>query len=68
MLGDIKDTHDNVPSVGNDHHGSESLENPFEENEGLKLVHVVPVNQELDQLQAHDEGQDDPGDGHHHIF
>ena len=31
-------------------------------------MHVVPVDQELNQLKTHDKGQDDPGDGHHHIF
>ena len=68
MLGDVKDTHDNVPGVSDDQHGCESFDDPLEEDEGLEVVHVVPVDQKLDQFQAHDKGQDDPGDGHHHIF
>lgn len=68
MLGDIKDAHDNVPGIGDDQHSGKGFENPFEENEGLKIMHVVSVDQELNQLKAHDKGQDDSGDGHHYVF
>lgn len=68
MLGYIKYAHDDILGVRYNQHSSEGFDDPFEENEGLKIVHVVAVNQELDQLQAHDECKNDPGDWHDHIF
>ena len=54
MLGNVKNAHDNVPGVGDDQHSRKGFENPLEENEGLKIMHVVPVDQELNQLKTHD--------------
>lgn len=52
MLGHIKDRYDDVPGVGDNRHGCERLEDPLEEKEGVEVVHVVAVDQHLDQLQA----------------
>ena len=56
MLSDIKDRHHDVPCVGDDGDSHEGFENPLEEVEGFKIVHVVAVNDHLDQLVGHDNG------------
>ena len=63
MLRHVKHAHDDVPGVRHDEHRGEGLEYPLEEDERIEIVHVVAVNQHLDQFQAHDEGEDDTGDG-----
>lgn len=68
MLRHVKHAHDDVPGVRHDEHRGEGLEYPLEEDERIEIVHVVAVNQHLDQLQAHDEGEDDTGDGNHDIL
>ena len=68
MLRHVKHAHDDVPGIRHDEHRSEGLEHPLEEDERVEIVHVVAVNQHLDQLQAHDEGQDDAGDGNHDVL
>ena len=64
----VKHAHDDVPGVGHDEHRSKRFEHPLEEDERIEVVHVVAVDQHLDQLQAHDEGQDDAGDGNHDVL
>ncbi len=44
------------------------FENPLEENPGVKVVEVIFLDDELDQLVAHDEGEDDASDGDNHRF
>ena len=56
MLGYIKHTHDDVPGVRYDQNRAEGLEYPFEEHPGIHVVHIVAVNQHLDQIEAHNEG------------
>ena len=68
MLRHVEHTHHDVPGVGDDEHRGEGFENPLEEQECIKIVQVVAVNQHLDQLQAHDEGQNDASDRNHDIF
>ena len=50
ILRHIEHRHDDVPGVGDDQHGAEGLENPLEENPCVKVVEVVFLNDELDQL------------------
>lgn len=66
ILRHIEHRHDDVPGVGDDQHRAEGLENPLEENPGVKVVEVVFLDDELDQLVAHDEGEDDACDGDDH--
>ena len=68
MLGYVKDCHNDIPGVCYDEHCRKGFENPLEEDEGFKIVHVVPVNDQLNELQTHDEGQDDAGNRHYDIF
>ena len=44
------------------------LKIPLEENPGVKVVEVIFLDDELDQLVAHDEGEDDASDGDNHRF
>ena len=55
--------HDDVPGVRDDQHRAEGLENPLEENPSVEVVEVVLLNDELDQLVAHDKGEDDARNG-----
>ena len=66
ILRHIEHRHDDVPGVGDDQHRAEGLENPLEENPGIKVVEVIFLDNELDQLVAHDEGEDDACDGDDH--
>lgn len=68
ILRHIEHRHDDVPGVGDDQHRAEGLENPLEENPGVKVVEVIFLDDELDQLVAHDEGEDDASDGDNHRF
>ena len=68
MLRHVKHAHDDVPCIRHDEYRSKRFEHPLEENERIEVVHVVAVNQHLDQFQAHDEGQDDAGDGNHDVL
>ena len=62
-LRHIEYRHDDVPSVGDDEHRAEGLEDPLPEKPGVKIVEIILFHDELDQLIAHDEGEDDAGDG-----
>ena len=58
MLGHIKDSHGDVESVRDQQNCHEGLEDPFEENPGLKVGQVIVIDNHLDQLIAGDEGED----------
>ena len=68
MLRHIKNGHHDIPCVGYDEYCAERFENPLEENERLKVMEVVAVNQQLNQFQAHHERQDDSRDGDNDIL
>lgn len=64
-LRHIKDPHHNIPGIGDNEDGAGGFENPLEEHRAFNVVEVVLVHNELDQLQGHHKGQNDPGYGHH---
>ena len=66
VLRHIEHRHDNVPGVRDDEHRAEGFENPLEEDPCVEIVKVVLLDDELDQLVAHDKGEDDAGDGNDH--
>ena len=66
ILRHIEHRHDNVPGVRDDQHRAEGFENPLKENPCVEIVKVVLLDDELDQLVAHDKGEDDAGDGNDH--
>ena len=66
ILRHIEHRHDDVPGIRDDQHGAEGLENPLEENPGVKVVKVVLLDDELDQLVAHDKGENNARDGDDH--
>ena len=55
----FKYAHDYGPGVRDDEDGARRLEHPLEEHGGLYLVEIVPVRDDLDKLQRHDDGEDD---------
>ena len=61
-LRHIEYRHDDVPGIGDDEHRAEGLEDPLPEKPGVKIVEIILFHDELDQLIAHDEGEDDTGD------
>ena len=63
ILRHIEHRHDDIPGVGDDEHCAEGLEDPLEEDPGVEVVKVVLFYDELDELIAHDKGEDDAGDG-----
>ena len=66
ILRHIKHRHDDVLGIRDDQHGAEGLENPLEENPGVEVVKVIFLDDELNQLVAHDEGEDNARDGDNH--
>ena len=66
ILRHIEHRHDDVPGVGDDEHRTEGLEDPLEEDPGVEVVEIVLFYDELDELIAHDKGEDDAGDGDDH--
>ena len=66
VLRHIEHRHDDVPGVGDDEHRAEGLEDPLEKDPGVEVVKVVLFYDELDELIAHDKGEDDAGDGDDH--
>lgn len=68
MLGNIKDCHDDISCVCDDGHSHKGLEDPLEKVERFKIVHVVAVDDHLDQLIGHDKGQDDARNGDNNIL
>lgn len=68
MLGDIKDRHRNVECVRDQHDCHERLEYPFEEYPCLKVCKVVVIDDQLDQLIAGDEREDQARNGNDHRF
>ena len=67
-LRNVKHRHDDVPCVGHKRDRDERLENPFEEHERLKVVHVVALHNHLNQLVGHHEREDNAGNGQHDGF
>ena len=59
----LEDAHDYRPGVRDDEDGARRLEHPLEEHGGLYLVEIVPVCDDPDKLQRHDDGEDDARDG-----
>ena len=68
MLGDIKDRHRNVECVRDQYDCHERLEYPFEEYPCLKVCKVVVIDDQLDQLIAGDEREDQARNGNDHRF
>ena len=66
ILRHIEYRHDDVPGIRDNQHRAEGLENPLEENPGIEVVEVVLLDDELDQLVAHDEGENNACDGDDH--
>ena len=58
----LENAHDYGPGVGHNEDGAGALEHPFEKHRRLYLVKVVPVGDDLDKLQRHDDGEDDASD------
>ena len=58
MLRHIKDRHDNVEGIGDQHDSHKCLENPFEEDPRFKVCQVVVFDDQLDQLVAGNERQE----------
>ena len=67
-LRHIKDAHDDVPGVRDDQHRSSGFERPLEEHPGIQIVEIVLFCDQMDQLQGHDKGEDQPGDGNDDCF
>ena len=63
ILRQIEHRHDNIPCVRDDQHRTERLENPLEEDPGVEVMEIILLDNELDQLVAHDKGEDYAGDG-----
>ena len=59
----IEYAHDDVPCVGDDEHRAEGLEDPLKEHPGIHIVQIVLVDHHLNELIAHDEGEDQPCNG-----
>lgn len=68
MLCHIKNRHGDVEGIRDQHDGHKGLEDPFEENPGLKICQVVMIDDQLDQLVAGNKRQDHPGDRHDDRF
>ena len=58
MLRDIEHRHHDIEGVGDQSHGDKGLEDPFEKDPGFKVGQVIMVDDQLNQLITHDEGQD----------
>ena len=63
MLCHIKDRHRDVEGIRDQHDRHEGLEDPFEENPCFKVCQVVMIDDQLDQLIAGNERQDQSRDG-----
>ena len=66
ILRHIEHRHDDVPGVRDDQHRAEGFENPLEENPGVEVVEVVLLDNKLNQLIAHDKGENNARDGDDH--
>jgi hypothetical protein len=60
-LGHVEHRHDDIEGVGEDRHGDKGFNDPLEKQPGVDVMEIVPVYEHLDQLIAHDKGEDDPG-------
>ena len=67
LLGDVEHRHDDVEGVGDHPHRNGSLEDPFHQQDRLKICHVVVLSDHLDQLITGNEGQNHTCNGQHHI-
>ena len=68
ILRQVKDRHDDGKAVGEKVGRDKGLEDPFEDIEGIEVVHVVLFQYHLDQLVDQHEGQDHPRDGNDNII
>ena len=66
-MGDVEHRHDDVEGVGDHPHRNGSLEDPFHQQDRLKICHVVVLSDHLDQLITGNEGQNHTCNGQHHI-
>ena len=57
----VEHRHDDVERVGQNQHGNEGFEHPLEEHPCVDVVKVIAVDQHLNQLIAHNEGEHQPG-------
>ena len=60
MLGDIKYRHRDIECVGDQHDCHEGLEDPLEEDPCFKVRQVIVINNQLNQLIAGYECQNQP--------
>ena len=58
MLRHIKDCHDNVEGVRNQHDSHKCFKDPFEEDPRFKVRQVVVFDDQLDQLVAGNKRQE----------
>ena len=56
------------PCICHNEHSSKGFDDPLEEDEGLKIMHIVLVDEQLNEFQAHDECQDDTGDRYNDVL
>ena len=63
ILGDVKHRHDDSKAVGEQVCGNKGFENPLEDVERIKIVHVVLFQDHLDQLIDKDKSQDNSRNG-----
>ena len=67
FLGQVEYRHHNIKRVADEPDGYRRLEHPAHDEGRLKLRHVVVLGNYLDQFVTGDKGQDDSGNGQHHI-
>ena len=67
-LRHVEHRHNDIPGVRDDQHRAEGLENPLPEKPGVKIMEIIFLDDQLDQLIAHDEGEDDACNGDNDRF
>ena len=56
--------HDDIPGIRHDQDSAEGFEDPLPEYPGVEIVEIILFHDKLDQLIAHDKGEDDARDRH----
>ena len=67
-LGNIEHAHDYIPGICDDQHSAGGFEKPLEKHEGIDIMHIVPVNQHVNQIHAHHKCQDDSGNRNNNVL
>ena len=68
MLGQIKDSHNDIKGVGYYHYCHKGFKYPFKKHKGFKVMHIILFYDHLYQFVAHDKGQDNAGNRNNHCF